>query len=404
MINYSKGRVEKADVALLRNVRTGIVQTTGDMTLAMAGELGVDTVEVSAHAGARNKGTGPMNHAEWQGKVYSISGRHEKYPPLIETTGYGTATGLSGINCRHSMYLYFKGVSAPEYTQAELDRINNTKVTYDGQQMDLYEATQKQRYIERHIRDWKRKAGALDAAGLDNNGEIAKAKEWQAKMRDFTKQTGLVRRYEWERVAVTGVKPKSIEITAESRSAAKELLTKRKSEEPGITNLVVESVTNKGGEMEGFDFRLKGEESLARKIATDSAKNKITIEHAAKDITDVNRYTGIFSKESLINNAQLVDKNIQASGFTLIKVKNTFGQPGAYQGLHYIYQHPDGRIFELQFHTPESIKIKNQAHKLYETSRVIEDKQLKKYLDQKMAEMWKDFEPPAGWSNIPDFP
>lgn len=366
--------------------------------------LGVDTVEVSAHAGARNKGTGPMNHAEWQGKVYSISGKDSKYPPLIESTGYGTATGLLGINCRHSLFIFFEGVSRPEYTQAELDRINNTKVTYDGQQMDLYEATQKQRYIERQIRDWKRKAGALNAGGLDNTEERLKVGQWQAKARDFTKQTGLVRRYEWEQVAVTDVKPKTIEITAESRSAAKELLTKRKSEEPGITNLVVESVTNKGGKMEGLDFRLKSEESLARKIATDSAKNKISIEHAVKDITDVNRYTGIFSKESLINNAQLVDKNIQASGFTLIKVKNTFGQPGAYQGLHYIYQHPNGRIFELQFHTPESIKIKNQAHKLYETSRVTEDKQLKKYLDQKMAEMWKDFEPPTGWSNILNFP
>ncbi|MCQ4735464.1 MAG: phage minor capsid protein [Anaerotruncus colihominis] len=27
-------------------------------------------MEVSAHGGARNKGTGPANHESWQGKVY----------------------------------------------------------------------------------------------------------------------------------------------------------------------------------------------------------------------------------------------------------------------------------------------------------------------------------------------
>jgi hypothetical protein len=125
---------------------------------------------------------------------------------LIESTGYGTATGLLGINCRHSLFIFFEGVSRPEYTQAELDRINNTKVTYDGQQMDLYEATQKQRYIERQIRDWKRKAGALNAGGLDNTEERLKVGQWQAKARDFTKQTGLVRRYEWEQAAGTNVR------------------------------------------------------------------------------------------------------------------------------------------------------------------------------------------------------
>ena len=202
VLNSQTGRVEQADVAIKRNIWTGINQATGDMTLAMAAEAGTDLVEVSAHPGARNKGSGPMNHESWQGKVYSISGTHPKYEPFIETTGYGTGAGLLGWNCRHSLWLFFEGYEKPTYTQAELDRVNNAQVTFNGQQMDLYEATQQQRYLERGVRDWKRKQAMFEAAGLGEEYAMAgaKIKDWQYRLRDFTKQTGLERRYEWERV------------------------------------------------------------------------------------------------------------------------------------------------------------------------------------------------------------
>jgi len=202
VLNSQTGRTEQADVAIKRNVWTGINQATGDMTLAMAAEVGTDYVEVSAHPGARNKGVGPMNHASWQGKVYSISGNDPKYEALIPVTGYGTGAGLLGWNCRHSLFLHFPGFEQPTYTQAELDRVNNTTVNYHGQEMDLYSATQHQRYLERGVRDWKRKQSMFEAAGLGEEHAMAglKVKDWQYRLREFTKQTGLERRYEWERV------------------------------------------------------------------------------------------------------------------------------------------------------------------------------------------------------------
>jgi len=202
VLNSSTGRVEQADVAIKRNIWTGINQATGDMTLALAGEAGTDYVEVSAHPGARNKGVGPANHESWQGKVYSISGKDPKYQPFVETTGYGTGEGLLGYNCRHSVFLAFPDFEKPEYTQAELDRVNNKQVTYNKKQMDLYDATQRQRYLERGVRDWKRKQAMFEAAELGEEHAMAgvKIQEWQARLRDFTRQTGLERRYEWEQV------------------------------------------------------------------------------------------------------------------------------------------------------------------------------------------------------------
>jgi len=194
------GRSEQLDVAMRRVVLTGIGQTTGELQLTRAQEMGMNLMQVSAHIGARNEGTGPMNHESWQGKVYSIVGSTPEYPNLAEVTGLGTVVGLHGVNCRHSMYPFYEGLSEKLYTQKELDEYANQKVVYQGKEMSVYEATQQQRAIERKIREWKRKAGALEAAGLDHERETAKVREWQARMREFVKETGLIRQGEREQV------------------------------------------------------------------------------------------------------------------------------------------------------------------------------------------------------------
>lgn len=192
------GRSEQLDVAVRRVVLTGVGQTAGELQLTRAKEMGVNLMQVSAHIGARNRGTGPMNHESWQGKVYSIVGSTPEYPNLAEVTGLGTGEGLGGYNCRHSMYIFYEGLSEKLYSQKELDDYANQKVVYQGKEMSVYEATQQQRAIERKIREWKRKAGALEAAGLDHERETAKVREWQARMREFVKETGLIRQGERE--------------------------------------------------------------------------------------------------------------------------------------------------------------------------------------------------------------
>lgn len=194
------GRSEQLDVAMRRVVLTGIGQTTGELQLTRAKEMGMNLMQVSAHIGARNEGTGPMNHESWQGKVYSIVGSTPEYPNLAEVTGLGTVVGLHGVSCRHSMYPFYEGLSEKLYTQKELDDYANQKVVYQGKEMSVYEATQQQRAIERKIRYWKRQKGALEAAGLDASGETAKIRQYQAELREFTKQTGLIRQYEREQI------------------------------------------------------------------------------------------------------------------------------------------------------------------------------------------------------------
>jgi len=83
------GRRDALDVAVRRAVLTGVAQTTGELQLHRADEMGCDLVETSAHVGAR------PSHAVWQGRVFSRSGKSDQYPGFVESTGYGTPGGCA---------------------------------------------------------------------------------------------------------------------------------------------------------------------------------------------------------------------------------------------------------------------------------------------------------------------
>lgn len=183
-IRYPTGRTDTIEVAVRRAVVTGVNQTALRLQDARADEMGADLVEVSAHAGAR------PSHAQWQGGIYSRSGKSKKYPDFVKTTGYGTGAGLGGWNCSHSFRPWFEGMSRT-YDKALLKEYQAKDYEYNGVRMTEYEALQEQRKIERSIRRWKREKNALDAAGLDSSEASAKITEWNRRQKDFLEQTGL---------------------------------------------------------------------------------------------------------------------------------------------------------------------------------------------------------------------
>ena len=185
-ITYPSSHVDTIETAVRRAVVTGVNQTAAKSQLALMDELDIDLVEVTAHAGAR------PSHQEWQGQIYCRKGSHPKYKNFEEATGYGTGDGLCGWNCNHSFFPYVEG--APRtYSKAQLKDYSAKNITYNGQQLTEYEALQQQRYIERGIRRWKREEVAMKAAGQPTDEARAKVRAWQARQRDFIKQTGLKR-------------------------------------------------------------------------------------------------------------------------------------------------------------------------------------------------------------------
>ena len=202
VIYYESGHRDKVDVATRRAVLTGVSQTAGELTEARADEMGADLVQTSAHLGARNKGDVPENHEMWQGQVFTrgLDPSNTEYQNFYEVTGYMTITGLYGINCRHSHYPFYKGISENAYKQAALDEYANATVTYNDKEMSYYDATQIQRKFEREIRKARREQAAVEVIELDSFEERAKVRQLRAGLIDFLEQTGLSRKYERERI------------------------------------------------------------------------------------------------------------------------------------------------------------------------------------------------------------
>lgn len=146
-VAYPSGHSDSLETAARRAILTGANQTTAELQLARAGELGSDLVEVTAHGGARPE------HAVWQGGIYSIKGTTKGYRTLADACGYGSGDGLCGWNCYHNFYPYILGFSTPTFSK---QRSADNDAEYDTQQ--------EQRALERAIRSSKKEVMALDAA------------------------------------------------------------------------------------------------------------------------------------------------------------------------------------------------------------------------------------------------
>ena len=141
-------------------------------------QWGVHTIFASAHANACDL------CIPWQGKiliddVFSKGQRPRdgNYPLLSEAI----EASLLHPNCRHTLATYFPGITElPKVPDEELARAN-------------YEAEQKQRYMERQIRKWKRRAAG--SLGEENQAAAqAKVRYWQARIRGHLKENPQLRR------------------------------------------------------------------------------------------------------------------------------------------------------------------------------------------------------------------
>jgi len=163
-IDYASGTKNKVEVATRRSLMTGITQLSGKVSLSNATKLGIETFEVTAHGGARNTGSGYLNHAGWQGKVYTLK-------QLEEICGYGQGGGLKGWNCRHDFYPFDEEFSPRMYPDSELKELakqENTKTEYKGEKYTTYEATQAQRKLETRMRYQRQNMELMEAADLDS--------------------------------------------------------------------------------------------------------------------------------------------------------------------------------------------------------------------------------------------
>lgn len=216
-VTYPTGHKDRIDVAVRRCVLTGVGQTAAAVAKKRAEDSGCDYMELTAHSGAR------PDHAKWQGQLVRIrgNGKEKTIDGLkvftLHEIGYGKGDGFKGWNCRHNWHPYYPGLSTPNYTQAELKKLDEKSISYNGKKYTEYEVSQMQRTAERKVRALKRRTLAAQTAVENAPDEgtrmvlqteymvtAVKLKDSERILNDFCRQTGRRRDTFREQVAGFG--------------------------------------------------------------------------------------------------------------------------------------------------------------------------------------------------------
>ena len=178
--------------------------------------------------------------------------------------------------------------------------------------------------------------------------------------------------------------------------------------EPKITKDVVRSIKASGAKPYGLKNRLKTKESLERKIATDAKENDINMFQASKKIKDAIRYTAVLDDDKFASGYDAIKKDLEKRGYTETRCRNYFDQyrkgKAKHKQITSVYSKLDGEQFELQFHTPSSIKAKEKKTPLYEEIRKRGvDAARKTTIEKQMSDLAKHVKNPKGVYGIKSY-
>ncbi|GKT04513.1 phage minor capsid protein [Furfurilactobacillus entadae] len=176
------GRHWSPDVYIRTVIEASVNNTTNAVELARYKQYGA-LVKISSHAGCR------PSHLRFQDHIYSLTGDTDKYPDFESATGYGTATGIGGIHCRHHTLPYIEGEGYMKVPQMDADK-----------NAAMYANKQTQRRLESNVRKAKRQQVAAEKLGDPADVDNAKClvKRRQKAVREFTNEHKLTRRYDRE--------------------------------------------------------------------------------------------------------------------------------------------------------------------------------------------------------------
>jgi hypothetical protein len=147
-------------------------------------------------------------------------------------------------------------------------------------------------------------------------------------------------------------------------------------DEPAITADMHSALgsTDYEDRLNGLEFRVKEQKSLAKKIRGDMEADGLTPSQAANGVFDAVRYTAVSDAHEYGAASQAALDALKAKGYEVGQVKNFWVKDDmAYKGINVKLVSPNGTQVELQFHTPESFeaKMSPQMHKVYDEQKLV---------------------------------
>jgi hypothetical protein len=182
------------DVGVRQALQNSGKQRRMAQTLEIAEQTGNDLVEVNRTGNCR------ASHAEWQGRIYSISGKSSKYKSFYKACHVGDPViGIGGYNCGHEFRIY-------RASQGRKFQDPITDPNYTTEQ--VRDLTSRQRYYERKLRALKREREMLKSAGLEHAEVSRKITGTQNALKSLiaNNKTVLTRQADRERISPSAIK------------------------------------------------------------------------------------------------------------------------------------------------------------------------------------------------------
>lgn len=145
-IDYESGVTTSLEAAVRRNIMGALGLMQEQISQHNHDQYGATGWEIDAHSNSA------PDHEPIQGKQYTDAEYEVLNNSLVRRIGT--------LNCGHSAHPIVYGASIPQYTPEELEEMrqkNEKGITFRGKHYTGYEATQRQRRLERAIRAQKRK-------------------------------------------------------------------------------------------------------------------------------------------------------------------------------------------------------------------------------------------------------
>lgn len=200
-LEFESGRSMRLDSAIEMHLKSRLRELHNENQMIIGEEIEADGIEISVHSNPAD------DHAEVQGRQFTIeefeklqAGEEAKdYEGNVVQIGHSKKGGyrpISEYNCYHYTFAVVLGVNKPEYSNEQLQNINETNeqgFEFEEEHYTNYEGTQMQRAIERAIREQK---DTQILAKSSNNEELLyksqnKIRILTNKYKDLIKASGL---------------------------------------------------------------------------------------------------------------------------------------------------------------------------------------------------------------------
>lgn len=190
-----------------REILTATRQLSGNLNHELIELTESEYIKFSEHLDCR------PTHYDWQGTI----ARKEDWKDIAD---YGDVAGIYGINCRHYVEPYFQDadlddtitIKDKDGNKKEYKVSNKLKEYSKDDTNDSYSISQKQRYLERGIRSWKRRREMSKANGDTEmlKKSKSKVKEWSDRLDSFADEHDKRRDFTREFVSDRVSKPRVI--------------------------------------------------------------------------------------------------------------------------------------------------------------------------------------------------